>query len=134
MPPSAGACQTTEADDRPDCGRAAPRSSIITAIGCRLATAGETGRPVSGAGTVTGVGTGVGVGTAVGLAGAVGSAVAVAVDPGVSPAGVAVGTCAAADGRTEAAGLPRAVAPMPTTSAETTTTPTIPMVAFRCIR
>src|SRR6185312_15081533 len=105
MPPSAGACQTTDADDRPDCGRAAPRSSIITAIGCRFATAGETGRPVSGAGTVTGVGTGVGV-----------------------------GTCAAADGRTEAAGLPRAVAPMPTTSAETTTTPTIPMVAFRCIR
>ena len=35
----------------------------MTAIGWRRATAGSTGSPVSGAGTVTGVGTGVGVGT-----------------------------------------------------------------------
>src|SRR6478672_11030489 len=101
MPPSAGACQTTEADDRPDCGRAAPRSSIMTAIGCRLATAGERGRPVSAPGT------GVGVGTGVGLGEAVGSTVASGV-PEVVGAGVAVGTWATADGRAEAAGLPSA--------------------------
>ena len=37
----------------------------MTAIGWRRATAGSTGSPVSGAGTVTGVGIGVGVGIAV---------------------------------------------------------------------
>ena len=70
MPPSAGACHTIDAELKPDCGRAADRSSIITAIGWRRAAAGVTGRPVSGAGTRTGVGTGVGVGmgVAVGLA------------------------------------------------------------------
>src|SRR6187551_2506255 len=77
MPPSAGACHTTEADARPDCGRAARRSSIMTAIGWRAATAGETICPVSGAGTRTGVGSGVGVGTGVGDGEAVGSVVGV---------------------------------------------------------
>src|SRR5882672_12289275 len=67
MPPSAGACQTTDAAENPDCGRAAPRSSIMTAIGWRAATWGRTRRPVSGAGTVVGVGTGVGVGVRLAL-------------------------------------------------------------------
>ena len=52
--------------DSPDCGRAARRSSIMTAMGCRAATAGLTIRPVSGAGTRIGVGTGVAVGSGVG--------------------------------------------------------------------
>ena len=106
----------------------------MTAIGCRAATAGVTSRPVSGAGTETGVGTGVGVGDGVGLGG--GGRVrrsAGRACPSVVGAGVAVGTWATAEGRAEAAGLPSAVAPMPTTRADTTTTPTIPMVAFRCI-
>src|SRR5829696_6528319 len=77
MPPSAGACHTTEADDSPDCGRAPLRSSIITAIGCRAATVAVTGRPVSGAGTGAVVGTGVGVGTAGGVGVAVGTEVGV---------------------------------------------------------
>src|SRR6476660_5025505 len=64
MPPSAGACHTMDAAAKPDCGRAALRSSIMTAMGCRFATAGSTRRPVSGSGTVVGVGTGVGVGLA----------------------------------------------------------------------
>src|SRR3982750_502557 len=66
MPPSAGACQTTDADVKPDCGRAALRSSIITAIGRWAAALGETRTPSSGAGTRTGVGRGGGVGTGVG--------------------------------------------------------------------
>src|SRR5689334_6529659 len=66
MPPSAGACQTMDAEVKPDCGRAGERSSTITAIGCRAAAAGETSRPVSGAGTRTGVGAGVGVGETLG--------------------------------------------------------------------
>src|SRR4051812_46701500 len=66
MPPSAGACQTTDADVKPDCGRAALRSSIITAIGRRTAISGGTRTPSSGAGTSTGVGSGVGVGAALG--------------------------------------------------------------------
>src|SRR5919107_3249020 len=91
MPPSAGACQTTEAALNPDCGRAGPRSSTITAIGWRSATAAVTRRPVSGAGTRTGVGDGVGVGTgvAVGLgAGAEGAAVGVASAAGAADGGV----------------------------------------------
>ena len=72
MPPSAGACQTTDAEARPDCGRAGRRSSIMTAIGWRAAIASVTMRPVSGAGTRTGVGSGVGVGTGVGDGVAVG--------------------------------------------------------------
>src|SRR5687768_8017071 len=63
MPPSAGACQTTDAALKPDCGRASTWSSIIAAIGWRAATSGATGTPVRGAGTSTGVGTGVGGGT-----------------------------------------------------------------------
>ena len=74
MPPSAGACQTIEAALKPDCGRAGDRSSIITAIGWRRAAAGDTGSPVSGAGTVTGVGTGVGVGIGVAVGVALGGA------------------------------------------------------------
>src|SRR5512146_2184898 len=67
IPPSAGACQTTDAALNPDCGRASRRSSIMTAIGRRAATSGGTNRPVSGAGTRTGVGLGLGVGVGVGL-------------------------------------------------------------------
>src|SRR5256885_15625575 len=70
MPPSAGACHTTDAELKPDCGRAGPRSSIITAMGRWAATAGGTLTPSSGAGTRTGVGAGVGVGDGVGRAGA----------------------------------------------------------------
>src|SRR6478752_5539190 len=62
MPPSAGACQTTLAELSPDCGRASNWSSIITATTWRDATAGETSRPVSGAGTSDGDGSGVGLG------------------------------------------------------------------------
>jgi len=88
MPPSAGACHTTDAELRPDCGRAARRSSIITAIGCRAATAAVTIRPVKGAATRTGVGIGVGVGRGVGDALAVG--VEVSLVPEEAGAGVAV--------------------------------------------
>src|SRR6476619_5702845 len=82
MPPSAGACQTTDAALNPDCGRAGPRSSIITAIGWRAATAGGTRTPVSGAGTRTGVGTGVGAGVGVGVGAGVGGAVGLEVAVG----------------------------------------------------
>src|SRR6266542_472685 len=61
MPPSAGACQTTDASENPDWGRAAERSSIITAMTCCLAAAGETRIPSRGAATRTGVGCGVGL-------------------------------------------------------------------------
>src|SRR4051794_12975456 len=62
MPPSAGACQTIDAALNPDCGRASNWSSIITAIGWRIAAAGDTSRPVSGSATSTGLGVGLGVG------------------------------------------------------------------------
>src|SRR5437879_11177975 len=62
MPPSAGACQTTDAALNPDCGRAGDRSSIITAIGWRRATCGVTSRPVSGSRTRATDGVGVRVG------------------------------------------------------------------------
>src|SRR3954452_5350668 len=87
MPPSAGACQTTLACDSPDWGRAAHRSSIITAMTWRDAMAGLTGMPVSGAATRTGVGTGVGVAAGV----AVGAGVAWAADG--SALGSLVGCC-----------------------------------------
>src|SRR3954453_17753731 len=100
MPPSAGACQTTEAALKPDWGRASNWSSIMTATGWRLATSGVTSRPVSGAATSAGGGMGVGVGEAVGVgvglgvgvADAVGGwlAVAAAVSLGV-PAGMGLG-------------------------------------------
>src|SRR6185503_1374522 len=67
MPPSAGACQTTDAALNPDCGRAGERSSIMTAIGCRAAAAGLTSPPVSGAGTSVGPGVGVGRGGRLGV-------------------------------------------------------------------
>src|SRR5829696_8246799 len=59
MPPSAGACHTTLAPVSPDWGRAPIWSSTMTATTRRLATAGSTSRPVSGAGTSSGVGSGV---------------------------------------------------------------------------
>ncbi len=62
MPPSAGACHTTDAALKPDCGRASNWSSIITASGCCAAAFGVTRTPVSGAGTSSGVGSGVGGG------------------------------------------------------------------------
>src|SRR5437899_2650649 len=64
MPPSAGACQTTEAAEKPDWGRAGDRSSIITAITWREAMFGGTRTPVSGAGTRFGVGATIGAGEA----------------------------------------------------------------------
>src|SRR3954454_1321260 len=90
MPPSAGACQTTLADARPDCGRASNWSSIITAITGRDATLSRTGTPVRGAATRTGVGAGVGVGAAVGLGASVGDGPSVEPDDGVSVAGAAL--------------------------------------------
>src|SRR2546423_15613821 len=74
MPPSAGAWHTTDAELKPDCGRAALRSSIITAIGRWAAALGETRTPSSGAGTRTGVAIGVRLG--VGVAAGVGDGVA----------------------------------------------------------
>src|SRR5665811_2095754 len=75
MPPSAGACQTTDAWLNPDWGRPAAWSSTSTAIGCRAASAGARRRPVSGATARTGVGTGggagVGTGAGVGFGGTV---------------------------------------------------------------
>src|SRR5450759_1145944 len=77
MPPSAGACQTTDAWLNPDCGRASAWSSTITAIGCRAASAGATRRPVSGATARMGVGTGVGTGAGAGVSVRVGVGVGV---------------------------------------------------------
>ena len=82
MPPSAGACQTTLASLRPDWGRAADWSSIITAMTGRRATASVTGRPVRGAGTIRGVGFALGVGSGVGVGDGVGSGVGVGVAVG----------------------------------------------------
>src|SRR4029079_10776826 len=75
MPPSAGACQTTEAALKPDCGRASGWASIMIAMARRAATFCGTSRPVSGAATGTGVGTGVAVGSGVGEGVGVGAAV-----------------------------------------------------------
>src|SRR5215211_4783219 len=93
----------------PDCGRAGARSSTITAITWRCATAGSTRRPVRGAGTSNAVGTGVGSGVPLGCGVAVGVATAdggatlwvAAVDRVAPPAGEPVGPRAelvAADG------------------------------------
>src|SRR5438034_10169029 len=126
MPPSAGACQTTDAELKPDCGRAGPRSSIITAIGRWAAIAGGTMRPSSGAGTRTGVGAGVGLGAGVGRAVAT---------TGWDGAGVAAGELADAaaatvlgpgpvrKGATFAAARP-AMVPTPSASRTITTAPT----------
>ncbi len=99
MPPSAGACQTTDADVNPLCGRASGWSSTITAITWRAASGGATRTPVSGAGTRTGVGAGVGdgvgVGSGVGVGASVGMGVGVGVTTGATarpePAGVGAG-------------------------------------------
>src|SRR5262245_33784377 len=96
MPPSAGACQTTSALFSPDCGRAGPRSSIITAIACRFAIFSGTRLPVSGAGTSragSGVGTDGIVGTGVGVGEGVGDGVGAGVGEGVG-----VGIAATGDG------------------------------------
>src|SRR3954447_21017716 len=74
MPPSAGACHTTDASLRPDWGRATRRSSSMTAIGRRSATPWLTGRPVSGEGTFAALGCGVAVGTGLGSTDALGCA------------------------------------------------------------
>src|SRR5262245_25200176 len=129
MPPSAGACQTTSAWDRPDWGRAARRSSIITAIGWRRAMAGATSWPVSGAGTRVGVGTGVGLGEGDGLGdgAALGVADGSRVGVGVAPA-VA---CATWDGFGEPPGMPRTVAVRMATRATAAITPMMPTCAAR---
>ena len=113
MPPSAGACQMTDAALNPDCGRAADRSSIMTAIGWRRAWAGVTMRPVSGAATRIGVGAGVGVGSILGegLAG------------GTLSLGGTLGTDAAGGEAIASwlgAGLPHAPATRPSSTAQTT--------------
>jgi hypothetical protein len=113
MPPSAGACQTTDAALNPDCGRAARRSSIMTAIGRRAATSGGTNRPVKGAGMRTGVGLGVGVGVGLG----VGLCSAVGVEPAgasgsLDPAATGTPPLAVGDpGDVPAASTPSAIAP-----------------------
>src|SRR5438876_8064845 len=88
MPPSAGACQTTEASVKPDCGRAGDRSSIMQAMGCRAAAAGETSTPSSGATTSTGPGLRLGDGTPGEPAG---DGDGEAVPAGAPPAGLAAG-------------------------------------------
>src|SRR3954470_6176332 len=114
MPPSAGACQTIDADPKPDCGRAGKRSSIITAIGCRRAASGVTSRPVNGAGTSFGDGVGVGDGEGVGARLAVGSAGALgeaeaeidgSLDGGAEPS-----TATRPDPAGDAAGVPTGMA------------------------
>ncbi len=87
MPPSAGACQTTDASVKPLWGRAFQWSSTITAIGWREARSGATRRPVSGATARAGVGDGVGDGVV-----PVGAGVTVA-------AGVPAGLAGASEGR-----------------------------------
>src|SRR6266566_2750688 len=74
MPPSAGACQTTDASENPDWGLAGERSSIMTAMTCCFAAAGETGMPSSGAAMSTGVGAADGAALPDGLADAEASA------------------------------------------------------------
>ena len=98
MPPSAGACHTIDASLKPDCGRAGPRSSIITAIGWSAAAAGLTNLPVSGSETRAGAGTGVGEGTGVGDGGVVGEAVGVADGPTEAWAWVGLGITPVAGG------------------------------------
>jgi len=104
----------------------------MTAIGWRAATAGETIRPVSGAGTRTGVGSGVGVGTGVGDGEAVGSALAVgravgaALRPGAGWLAWAMG-----DGLVFEPGLPRVVATIAMTTTDAAATPIAPILISR---
>src|SRR3954451_1987107 len=72
MPPSAGACHTTDASLRPDWGRATRRSSSMTAIGRRSATPWLTGRAGSGEGAFAALGCGVAGGSGVGSTDALG--------------------------------------------------------------
>src|SRR6476469_6127580 len=119
MPPSAGACHTIEAALNPDCGRAGPRSSIITALGRRFAAASVTIRPVSGSATRTGVGSGVGVGSVVGVGETVGVGEVVG-SPEVDEDGAAVTTASPLpDGLGLDDALPATTAP-PTTTASAT--------------
>ena len=100
----------------------------MTAIGWRAATAGVTGRPVSGPGTRSGVGSGVAVGTAVAVAVAVG--LAVAVGPVVA-VGVGVASPAWSGGRLGVGVPPSEVAATTTTSAAAPITPIAPTVVLR---
>ncbi|MEP6637947.1 MAG: hypothetical protein ABJC39_01235 [Chloroflexota bacterium] len=75
----------------------------MTAIGWRAATAGDTRRPVRGAGTVVGVGMGVGMGTGVGSGVAVGTCVGVGAELGLGVDGL---TWATGDGLDVAAWPP----------------------------
>src|SRR6185295_19695250 len=90
MPPSAGACHTTDAELKPDCSRAGERSSIITAITGSLARAGVVSSPSSGATALTGVGSGDGDNEGLGLAESVG-APETRVEPGVPLEAAATG-------------------------------------------
>src|SRR5258706_7483038 len=129
IPPSAGACHTTDAELKPDCGRAGDKSSTITAIGCWAAAFGVTRTPSSGAGTRFGVGTGVGDGVALDEGAELASGVALGVSLGAAggDGGTNDGLPLAATwpGSSEAAtdGLPRpvsAASPTPTVTARTT--------------
>src|SRR3954453_15814456 len=132
-PPSAGACHTTDALLKPDCGRARNWSSTITAITGRRARAALIGSPVRGAGTTAGLGDAEGDALALGDALAVddglgcdGGVVGLGEGVGVGVAlGVALGDVAAlADGLApEAAGA--AVVP----NANTASAPTATMPA-----
>src|SRR6478736_3350189 len=128
MPPSAGACHTMDAAAKPDCGRAAFRSSIITAMGCRAATAGSTRRPVSGSGTVVGVGTGVGLGLSLGNVDSVGYGEAEPLDTTATGA-LGLGELVAATGV-----WPTLVRTSPRTSPPRAASPITPNVVDRFMR
>src|SRR6185295_3088057 len=100
MPPSAGACHTTDAELNPDCWRAGERSSIITAITGSLARAGVVSSPSSGATALTGVGSGEGDKDGLGLPESLGAPLAPE-SPGVPLEAAATWL---PDGRSEAAG------------------------------
>src|SRR5258705_9045729 len=93
MPPSAGACQTIDALLKPDCGLAPRWSSIMIAIGWRIAASGVTSRPVIGAGTRTIPGVASGVGLAPGAVADGGGAVTTAKAEALGPV-LAVGVAA----------------------------------------
>src|SRR5919202_1645980 len=118
MPPSAGACHTTDAAENPDCGRAGERSSTMTAIGWRAARAGGTGSPSRGAGTIDGIADGPGEA----LAATDGDATATTDGDAATFAGEEGGRVC--DGATDATD-PDA-GPDRTTSAPAATTPTTP--------
>src|SRR5947207_2721236 len=136
MPPSAGACQTIDAALNPDCGRAGERSSTITAIGWRAATAGVTRRPVSGSATRTGPVLGVGVGAVEGGAEATIDELDSVDGAGVTSGAADGGVLPSAATRPEPAGVPWGPAtsaaniprPIPPTMARIPRTNTAPRV------